>query len=250
MDPNPEYRNGSWEQVIAAQALETPLKPAVMACLSGDESARWTLAELADRLRGLAVPFTRPALLGALLELQAELEAALWAPWRLVERGQEWMLLPKSEIYGLLLGVRAVPVSPDAVPLGDDEKAVLVVVLGYRRHGGVSRTRISEILRIDPAEALDRLCVARLIRPDGSGERVRWVPREEALLRLGYQAFSEIAALRPLEEWFEAQEKGSTVQVEPALERSERARRRWLTREAERRASTPRRQKPSGPGQA
>jgi hypothetical protein len=250
MDPVPEYHNGSWEQVIAAQALETPLKPAVMACLSGGESARWTLAELADRLRGLAVPFTRPALLGSLLELQAELDAAPWAPWRLLERGQEWILVPKAEIYGLLLGVRAVPVSAEAPPLSDDEKAVLVVVLGYRRHGGVSRTRISEILRIDPAGALERLCAARLIKSDISGERVRWVPREETLLRLGYRAFSEIAALRPLEEWFEAQEKTSAVPVEPALERSERARRRWSPREAERRASTPRHRKPSGPRQA
>jgi hypothetical protein len=250
MDSTPEYRKGSWEQAIAAQALETPLKPALMACLSGDESARWTLAELADRLRGLAVPFTRPALLGSLLELQTELDAVPWAPWRLVERGQEWILVPKAEIYGLLLGVRAVPVPAEASPLSDDEKAVLVVVLGYRRHGGVSRTRISEILRIDPAEALERLCTDCLIRPATSGERVRWVPREETLLRLGYRTFSEIAALRPLEEWFEAREKTSSVPVEPALERSERVRRRWLSREAERRASTPRRQKPSGPRQA
>jgi hypothetical protein len=249
MDPAPEYHDGSWEQVIAAQALETPLKPAVMACLSGGESARWTLAELADRLRSLAVPFTRPALLGSLLELQAELDAAPWAPWRLLERGQEWILVPKTELYGLLLGVRAVPVSAEAPPLSDDEKAVLVVVLGYRRHG-VSKTRISEILRIDPGEALERLCAARLIRSDTSGERVRWVPREETLLRLGYRAFSEIAALRPLEEWFEAQEKTSAIPVEPALERSERARRRWSPREAERRASTPQHQKPSGPRQA
>ena len=130
--------------------------------------------------------------------------------------------------------------------MSDDEKAVLVVVLGYRRHGGVSRTRISEILRIDAAEALERLCAAHLIRPYESGERVRWLPREETLLRLGYRAFSEIAALRPLEEWFEAQEKAPAASVGPALERSERARRRWLSREAERRASTPRAQKPSG----
>ena len=219
MDPDPEYRNGSWAQVIAAQAVETPLKPAVMACLSGGESARWTLAELADRLRGLAVPFTRPALLGSLLELQAELDAAPWAPWRLVERGQEWMLLPKNEVYGLLLGVRAVPVASESAALSDDEKAVLVVVLGYRRHGGVSRTRISEILRIDPAEALERLCAARLIRSDESGERVRWMPRDETLLHLGYRAFSEIAALRPLEEWFEAQEKTPAVPAGPAPNR-------------------------------
>jgi hypothetical protein len=105
------------------------------------------------------------------------------------------MLLPKSEMYGLLLGVRAVPVASESAPLSDDEKAVLMVVLGYRRYGGVSRTRISEILRIDPAEALQRLCAARLIRADESGERVRWMPREETLLRLGYRAFSEIAAV-------------------------------------------------------
>lgn len=250
MDPTPAHGNGSWAQTVAAQAVETPLKPALMACLSSGESARWTLAELADRLHGLSVPFTEPALLGSLLELQTELDAASWAPWRLVERGKEWILVPKAEIYGLLLGIRAVPVSADAWPLSDDDKAVLVVVLGYRRHGGVSRTRISEILRIDPLEALERLCAARLIRMEKSGERVRWMPREETLLCLGYRTFSEIAALRPLEEWFEAQEKASATPVEPALERSERARRRWSPREAERRASTPRRQKPSGPRQA
>lgn len=250
MDPHPSYHDGSWEQLIAAQALETPLKPAVMACLSGGESARWTLSELAERLRGLAVPFTRPALLGSLLELQAELDAASWAPWRLVERGQEWILVPKAEIYGLLLGVRAVPVAADAPPLSDEEKAVLVIVLGYRRHGGVSRARISEILRLDPAEALERLCAACLIKSDARGDRIRWVPREETLLRLGYRAFSEIAALRPLEEWFEAREKTSAAPVKPALERSERARRRWSPREAERRASTLGHRKPCGPKQA
>ena len=248
MDPASAYHSGSWEQLIAAQTLKTPLKPAVMACLSGGESARWTLSELAERLRGLGVPFTRPALLGSLLELQAELDAVPWAPWRLLEHGQEWILAPKAEIYGLLMGVRGVPV-PAASPLSDDEKAVLVIVLGYRRQGGVSRTRISEILRIDPVEALERLCAAQLIKSDASGDRVRWLPREETLLRLGYRAFSEIAALRPLEDWFQAREKTPGVPVEPALERSERARRRWSPREAARRASTPRRRKPAGPTQ-
>jgi hypothetical protein len=45
----------------------------------------------------------------ALAELGLELELSGWAPWRLLERGTEWILEPKSELLELLSGVRGLP---------------------------------------------------------------------------------------------------------------------------------------------
>ena len=81
----------------------------MLACLTGAESRRWTVGELVGRLKGLGVPCSRPSVTGALSELELELSLCPWAPWRLVERGQEWALVPKSELAELLSGVRALP---------------------------------------------------------------------------------------------------------------------------------------------
>ena len=43
-DSKPERE--ALEELIGAQALSADLKPAIMACLSGAESRRWTIAEL------------------------------------------------------------------------------------------------------------------------------------------------------------------------------------------------------------
>jgi hypothetical protein len=45
----------------------------------------------------------------ALAELDLELELSSWAPWRLLERGTEWILTPRSELLELLSGVRRLP---------------------------------------------------------------------------------------------------------------------------------------------
>ena len=97
----------SLEQRVGAQALAIDLKQAALACLTGAESRRWTVGELVGRLKGLGVPCSRPSVTGALSELELELSLCPWAPWRLAERGQEWALVPKSELAQLLSGVRA-----------------------------------------------------------------------------------------------------------------------------------------------
>jgi hypothetical protein len=71
----------------------------------------------------------------ALAELGLEFELSGWAPWRLLERGTEWILAPKSELVGLLSGVRRLPLK-EAEALSEEHKAVLLVVIGYRRKGG------------------------------------------------------------------------------------------------------------------
>ena len=59
----------SLEQRVGAQALAIDLKQAVLACLTGAESRRWTVGELFSRLRGLGVPGTRAGIARALSEL-------------------------------------------------------------------------------------------------------------------------------------------------------------------------------------
>src|SRR5256885_9727700 len=119
-----------------------------MACLCGQESRRWTVGELVSRLKNLGVPSTRASLSGALSELELELELCPWAPWRLLERGQEWILEPKSELARLLSGGRKLPLS-DPGRLSDEHKAVLLDVIGHRRTVGVSWHRIGATLRLD-----------------------------------------------------------------------------------------------------
>jgi hypothetical protein len=216
------------EEIIGAQALAIDLKQAVLACLTGAESRRWTVGELVGRLKGLGVPCSRASVTGALSELELELSLCPWAPWRLVERGQEWALSPKSELVQLLSGVRALPLD-DPGRLSDGHKAVLLVVIGHRRKGGVSKTRVGEILGLDASAYLDDLARLRLVYVDPGREIAFWRPRPEALLALGFRANADVPALKELEDWFDGQR----------LEAKARPGRR-LKRELKRRASVPR----------
>ena len=126
------------EELIDAQALSADLKPALVACLTGAESRRWTVGELLGRLNNLGVHCSKPAVLGALGELELEISLCPFLPWSLVERGTEWSLAPKSELLELLCGVRKLP-GISSGTLTDEHKAVLLVVIGYRHKGGVSR---------------------------------------------------------------------------------------------------------------
>ena len=92
----------------------------------------------------------------ALAELALELELSGWAPWRLLERGTEWILAPKSELAALLSGVRRLPIK-EAKILSEEHKVVLLVTIGYRQKGGVSKTRVGEILGLEAAFYLDEL---------------------------------------------------------------------------------------------
>ena len=136
------------EELVEIQALSVDLREAVMACLSGGESRRWTIAELVERFKNLGVCASRASVTAALAELALELELSGWAPWRLLERGTEWILEPKSELVELLSGVRRLPLK-EAKILSEEHKAVLLVVIGYRQKGGVSKARVGEILGLE-----------------------------------------------------------------------------------------------------
>ena len=102
------------EERVEIQALNVDLRETVMACLSGGESRCWTIAELLERFKNLGICASRASVTAALAELGLELELSSWAPWRLVERGTEWILPPKSELLDLLSGVRRLPVKEAA----------------------------------------------------------------------------------------------------------------------------------------
>jgi hypothetical protein len=46
------------EELVQTQALSLDLREAVMACLSGRESRRWTVGELVERFKGLGVYYS------------------------------------------------------------------------------------------------------------------------------------------------------------------------------------------------
>lgn len=227
---------GTPAEVIGAQALEVDLRVAVMACLSGGESRRWTVGELVERLKGLGIGASRPQVTAALADLKLELELAAWAPWRLVERGTEWILVPKSELLALLAAVRKLPAQG---PLSEAHKAVLLVIIGHRRKGGVSKTRIGDILKLDPAPLLDELLSQELVYCDRSREVNFWRPSQSALLALGLRSSSDIPALKELEEWLEVlgTKGGAPTELDSYFQRNKKLHSRRLKRELERRAS-------------
>ena len=188
------------EELIGAQALSTDLKTAILACLSGAESRRWTIAELSGRLNNLGVHCSKPAVAGTLAELALEISLCPFLPWSLVEHGTEWSLTPKSDLLELLSGVRKLP-GISAGALTDEHKAVLLVVIGYRRKGGVSRTRIEEILGLEAAPYLEDLRKKELAYTAPGMEFNWWRPTPEALLALGLRSYSDIPELKALERY-------------------------------------------------
>ena len=62
------------EELVKTQALSADLREAVMACLSGGESRRWTVSELVERFKNLGVCASRASVTAALAELEVELE--------------------------------------------------------------------------------------------------------------------------------------------------------------------------------
>jgi len=229
------------EELIGAQALTTDLKPALLACLTGRESRRWTVMELYQRLNDLGIRCSKPAVLGALGELELEISLSPWFPWILAEHGTEWTLAPKNDLLEVLSGIRRLP-GASADSLTDEHKAVLLVVIGHRRKGGVSKTRIGEILSLDAAPYLEELRRSELVYTAPGKELNWWRPTPEALLALGLRSGSEIPALKELERWFESQSRFPTdaqAKVEPILEKVQASRSRKRRRELERRASAP-----------
>jgi chromosome segregation and condensation protein ScpB len=225
------------EELVEIQALSVDLREAVMACLSGGESRRWTIAELLERFKNLGICASRASVTAALAELGLELELSGWAPWRLLERGTEWILAPKSELVALLSGVRRLPVK-EAMILSEEHKAVLLVTIGYRQKGGVSKARVGEILGLDASSILDDLLSFGLIYCDPSRELNFWRPTQSALLALGLRSHTDIPALKELEEWFDTQKEMQAIaKLDPYFERISRLASRRLKREIERRGT-------------
>jgi hypothetical protein len=222
------------EEVVGAQALEVDLREAVMACLSGEESRRWKVQELVERFKNLAIAASNGTVTRALAELEVELELSAWAPWRLIERGAEWILVPKSELLAVLSGTRKLPVKAD---LTETHKAVLLVAIGHRRKGGVSKTRIGEILKLDPSPYLADLQGQDLIYADPAREFQFWRPTPGALLALGLRSIADIPALKELEEWFDALNRRSVSgsELDSFFAKSEKLQSRRLKRDLERR---------------
>jgi hypothetical protein len=73
--------------MTGAQTFYTEPKPSLLACLTGREFRRWTvMEELYERLNNLDIRCSKPAVLGALGELESEISIC---PWNRVERGTE-----------------------------------------------------------------------------------------------------------------------------------------------------------------
>ena len=232
------------EELIGAQALSADLKTALVACLTGRESRRWTIAELFERLNNLGVRCSKQAVLGALGELELEMSLCPFLPWTLVEHGTEWSLTPKNDLLELLSGIRKLPgISADT--LSDEHKAILLVVIGYRRKGGVSRTRIGEILGLEAAPYLEELSKNELVYTAPGKELNWWRPTPEALLALGLRSYTDIPELKALERYFDSQKSFQNdvekeANLEPILEKARTSQTRRRRRELERRASAPR----------
>jgi chromosome segregation and condensation protein ScpB len=222
------------EETVERQILDVELKQAVMACFAGTESRRWTVGELVERFKNLGISASRAGVTAALADLEIELQLASWAPWRLLERGTEWILAPKSELLELLSGVRKLPLKGE---LSDAHKAVLLVVIGHRRKGGVSKTRVGEILSLDAYPYLEDLMRRELIYVDPAREFNFWRPTQSALLALGFRSFADIPALKELEEWFESLERKNSPGLDAFFARAKKLQSRRLKRELERRQS-------------
>ena len=152
---------------------------------------------------------------GALGELELEISLCPFLPWTLVEQGTEWSLAPKSELLELLSGVRKLP-GICAGTLTDEHKAVLLVVIGYRHKGGVSKTRIHDILKLDPSPLLDLLWKRELVYTAPGKDLNWWRPTPEALLALGLRSYSEIPELKDLERYFDSQKSFQNESEEQA----------------------------------
>jgi hypothetical protein len=137
----------------------------------------------------------------------------------------------------LLSGVRRLPLK-EARTFSEEHKAVLLVTIGYRRKGGVSKRRVGEILGLDPSSLLDDLLSQGLIYSDPSREFNFWRPTSEALLALGFRCYTDIPALKELEEWFDTQkELRAIAELDPFFQRTSKLGSRRLKRELERRGT-------------
>jgi hypothetical protein len=109
-------------------------------------------------------------------------------------------------------GVRGLPLKEI---LSEEHKAVLLVVIGHRRKRGVSKARVGEILGLEVSRYLDDLLSQGLIYCDPSRELNFWRPTSQALLALGLRSYTDIPALKELEEWFDTKEMRAIAKLDP-----------------------------------
>ena len=125
-----------------------------------------------------------------------------------------------------------------AMLTSEEHKAVLLVTIGYRQKGEVSKTRVGEILGLDASPILDDLLSQGLIYCDPSRELNFWRPTPSALLALGLRSHTDIPALKELEEWFDSQKEMMAIaKLDPFFERTSKLAARRLKREIERRGT-------------
>ena len=82
----------------------------------------------------------------------------------------------QSELLELLSGVRRLPLK-EARILSEEHKAVLLVVMGYRQKGGVSKLRVGEILGLEASYILGDLLSFGLIYCDGPTRTTAALPQ-------------------------------------------------------------------------
>jgi hypothetical protein len=112
---------------------------------------------------------------------------------------------------------------------------VLLVTIGYRQKGGVTKTRLGEILGLEASAIPDDLLGFGLVYCDPSRELDFWRPTPSALLALGLRSHTDIPALKELEEWFDSQkETRGIAKLDPFFERTSKLASRRLKREIER----------------
>jgi chromosome segregation and condensation protein ScpB len=166
------------------------------------------VGELVEGFKNLGVCATRASVTAALAELGLELELSSCAVASARTRNR---MDPGAQIRALrasfrLSGVRRLPLHGAKI-LSEEHKAVLLVVIGYRQKGGVSKSRVGEILGLEASYILDDLLSQGLIYCDPSREFNFWRPTPSALLALGLRSHTDIPALKELEEWFDSQKE-------------------------------------------
>jgi hypothetical protein len=97
---------------------------------------------------------------------------------------------------------------------------------------------MGEILGLDASSYLDDLLSQGLIYCDPSRELNVWRPTSEALLALGLRSYTDIPALKELEEWFDTQkEMRAIAKLNPFFEKTSKLASRRFKRELERRGT-------------
>jgi hypothetical protein len=199
--PGPDLLN-SEEVAIDRDVKNTPLPTAILAAFTGGKIGRvWKVGELEGKLQGLGFQASRRSVTLALAELEAHLSENEFLPWILVERGNQWQLVSKSVLLATIENPPGLPVNR---VLSEEEKAVLLVVIGHRKKGGVTKTALSEILPVGDIDSiLERLKDDGLIYADPAKYFNYWRARPAALLSLHLRSHTEIPALKELEIYFE-----------------------------------------------